>query len=184
MRAKGALLAFLTMLLFGCSLDYHSAEAGGNSIGEIPDTILYNFTTNSVRGKQPYFRIKAAEAETFDKKNITIFTKVSFQEFNSAGKVVARGTADRAVYHADTKNAELSGNIDVYSTREKAQITTNYLFWNNDNKTLTGKPNVPVKIVKDDGSKIDGSGFDANLRTRSIQFSSNVRGSFVETHNK
>ena len=184
MRSSRSLLLLVPLVLFGCSLDYRTGQTGGTPAADTPDTILYDFTTTSVRGQEPYFRIKAAEAETFDKKNITSLTKVSFEEFDSEGKVIARGTADHAIYHTDTKNAELTGHLDVYSSQEKARITTDYLEWNDKNHTLTVKPDVPVSIVKDDGSNIEATGFEADLRTRTIRFTSDVRGTFVEKSTK
>lgn len=180
MHSRAFALILLPLLLLGCSIDYRTGATSGKTAAETPDTVFYNFTTTSVHGSKPYFRIKAAEAETFNKKNITVLHRVSFQEFDSEGKVIAHGTADRVVYHTDTKNAELSGNLDLYSAQEKARITTSYLFWNDKAQTLTGKPGVPVTIVKNDGSRIAAKGFEADLRTRTIRFSSNVRGTFVE----
>lgn len=182
MRSSRTLLFIPIVLLFGCSLEYR--QPGSTRTVDTPDTILYDFTTTSVRGSRPYFTIEAKEAETYDKKNITVLQKVSFQEYDSDGKVIASGTADEATYHADTKNAELSGHLDVYSAQEKARITTGYLYWNDEKKTLTGKPDVPVAIVKDDGSKVQATGFEADLQTRTIRFLSNVRGTFVETSSK
>jgi LPS export ABC transporter protein LptC len=184
MGSKRGFLFLFPALLFGCSLDYQSGKLASSRANDTPDTILYNFTTTSVRGKQPYFRIQAAEAETFDKKNITILTKIKFEEYDSDGKIIANGTADRAIYHSDTKNAELSGHLDVYSSQEKAKIETDFLSWNDEKHSLTGEPDVAVSILKDDGSKIQASGFEADLRTRTIRFSSDVQGTFVEKSSK
>lgn len=183
MRGKGPLLLIVPLLLLGCSLDYHTGQATGTSVST-PDTILYNFATTSVHGSKLYFKIEAAEAENFNKENLTVLKKVTFREYDAEGKVIAQGSADKAVYHTDTKNAELTGNIEMYSAQEKARITTDYLSWDNQTKTLTGKPGVTVTILKDDGSKIEAKGFEADLRTRSIKFSSDVRGTFVDTSSK
>ena len=125
-RASGVRALFLALaatIAVGCSLNDHAASYSTSLSQSTPNTVLYNFSTTTIRGKEPYFRIEAQRAETFDKKNVTMLEGVKFEEFNSQGKVIASGSADTAVYHTDTENAELSGHIQLYSDSEQARIT-------------------------------------------------------------
>ncbi len=179
-------LAFSLFLaaLTGCSIDYRSAEIAQKLPENVPDTVLTNFTSTTMRGQLPYFRIHAKSAESFGKKNETILTDVSFEEFDNKGKIVAEGKANHAVYFTDTQNAELSGDLSMYSLAEHARFSTDYLAWNNDDKTLTGKPHAVVIIRKDTGSFLEGRGFKADTRTRSLEFSDGVEGTWVGDSNK
>ena len=168
------------LVLAGCSLDYRGAGYSDKLSESTPDTVLYDFSTTTVHGSEPYFRIQASVASTYDKKNLTVLSGVKFEQFDSKGKVIASGTADSAVYHTDTENAELSGHIEMYSDTEKARISAVSLSWNNSAKTLTGKTDSIVSIVKNTGSGISGTGFEAELKTRTVKFSGNVHGKWVE----
>ncbi len=179
MRARGAPLLLSCLLAFGCSLDYRGVMVATTMPENVPDTVLDDLTTTSVRGASAYFRIEAGHAETFGRKNETILTSVKFQEFDKNGKAVTEGSADRVVYHTDTRNAELSGNLKVYSSTEDAHVSADYLYWNDDDKTLQGRPGSVVVITKDSGSLIEGTGFSAEIRTRTVRFSGAVRGTWV-----
>ncbi len=188
--SAGRLLPFLSALalllgsLAGCSLDYRSAEIAQKLPENVPDTVLSDFTSTTMRGQLPYFRIQAQSAETFEKKNETVLTNVQFEQFDSKGKIAAEGRANHAVYHTNTENAELSGDLSMYSVSEKARFTANYLAWNNEEKTLTGKPDALVVIRKDGGSFLQGRGFHADTRTRTLQFSDGVEGRWVGDSNR
>lgn len=169
----------LTVLLGGCSLDYKSAEVAQKLPANVPDTALTDFVSTTMRGDRPYFRVTAQTAETFAKKNETILTDVQFEEFDKEGKVVADGRANRAVYHTDTQNAELSGDLSLYSAAEKATFKTDYLSWNDHEKRLAGTPDGVVRITKESGSFLEGRGFTATTRTRSFEFEHGVEGRWV-----
>jgi LPS export ABC transporter protein LptC len=168
---------------FGCSLDYRGAGYDEKLAETTPDTVLYDFSTTSMHGKVPYIQVTAAKAETFEKKNLTILDGLRFTQFDSNGDVAASGSADHADYHTDSQDADLSGNIDVYSSQEHARITADWLSWDDDAKTLTGRADGTVAVKKDSGSSISGQGFEAELKTRTIKFSGGVRGSWVADKN-
>jgi len=177
-------LSLLLSALAGCSIDYRSAEIAQKLPENVPDTVLTDFTSTTMRGQLPYFRIQAQLAENFGKKNETILTDVQFQQFDKEGKIIAEGKANHAVYFTDTQNAELSGDLSMYSLSEHARFSADYLAWNNDDKTLTGKPDALVVIKKDSGSFLEGRGFRADTRTRSLQFSGGVQGTWVGDSSK
>jgi len=185
-RAARAFVALSLILsaLAGCSIDYRSAEIAQKLPESVPDTVLTDFTSTTMRGQLPYFRIQAQSAETFGKKNETVLTDVQFQEFDKNGSVIAEGRAHHAVYYTDTQNAELSGDLNMYSLSEHARFSADSLAWNNDAKTLTGKPDALVVIKKDSGSFLEGRGFQADTRTRSFQFSGGVEGTWVGESNR
>ena len=124
-------------------------------------------------------RTTAERSESFDKNKKTVLTGVSFKEYDSQGTLVAEGRADRITYYSDTKNAEIEGRIKVHSLKEKGAINADYLSWDDKNRVLKGKPDVEVSLIDDDGSKVAGTGFEADLKRMVISFVNTVRGEYV-----
>ena len=167
------------MTSFGCSLDYTDAILSEELSAEIPDSILFQFTHTAVRDGVPAFRLQAERAEIFEKKKENRLEGVTFIEYGRDGEIITEGWAGRALFLTETENAELSEGISFYSIREDATVTTDYLFWNNENKTLTGSPEEAVVIQKDSGTSLTGTGFEAYINTRSVSFEGPVQGNYV-----
>ena len=73
----------------------------------------------------------------------------------------------------------MEGNLSIYSSWEKATFTTEYLFWDDEAKTLNGAEDAEVFIRKDDGTQLVGTDFEADIATRSVSFGGPVRGTYV-----
>ena len=172
--------SLLSAVLFSsCRFDYEETIMAEDLSDEVPQTILINFSQVMVKNSVPTFYIEAAESSTFEKKKETLFKSVSFKEFDKDGEVVTSGSADNARMYNETESVELWGNLDFYSKREDASLTGEYLFWDNEKSTLTGKSDDQISIVESGGSEISGKGFSADSKTKSISFSSDVSGSWV-----
>lgn len=180
---KTAGLLFINILIgsltFNCSLDYREALVGEELYETTPETVLVNFKYTRVRqGKELAF-VEGEKGETFTKKNETVLYKVHFIEYDEEGGILNEGRADRAVYNNKTGDAEIHGNIYVYSYKEKAAVTATDLSWTGETKILKGSTKEIVSLKKDDGSYIEGRGFTADFRHKKIQFFSNVKGQYV-----
>jgi LPS export ABC transporter protein LptC len=171
---------FLIVLVFaGCSLDYSAVYVTEDMSEDLPDSILYDFTHTSVKNGIPVFRLSAAEAYIYNQKDETQLTDILFQEFDDSGNIATEGQADKAVFYTKTEDAELQGNLYVYSAAEEASFSTPYLYWSDADKKLTGKENLEVLIHRDSGTEIRGTGFVAEARTRIVEFSGPVSGTYV-----
>ena len=177
---KYGLLSLCFLLVFaGCSLDYSSIYVTDDMSEEIPDSILYEFTHTSVKDGTPIFRLSAGTAYIYNRKSQTQLSDILFQEFNRRGEVITEGRADEAVFFTDTEDAQFWGNLFFYSLAEEASFETAYLYWNDEEKRLTGRKNEEVRIKRDTGTEILGAGFEAEARTRIVTFSGPVSGTYV-----
>lgn len=167
------------LCLTGCSLDYKGAFESEKLEEQIPDTVLINFKHIVVDDNKKVFQIEAEVAMIFKKNQLTSLTKVHFYEYDYEGKIVTEGWADNARFFRDSENAEIWGNVYFYSAKEGAEIFTPSLTWEKETKILQSKPEELVKINKDDGSFIQGRGFMADLRRKSVSFLSQVWGKIV-----
>ena len=180
---KNKKLLFTGLLIWGftfsCSLDYREALVGEELSETTPETVLVNFKYTRVRqGKELAF-VEGEKGETFTKKNETVLYKVHFIEYDEEGGILNEGRANQAVYNNKTGNAEIHGSIYVYSYKEKAAITAADLNWISETKVLKGSPKEIITLKKDDGSYIEGRGFTADFKQKSISFFSNVKGQYV-----
>lgn len=151
-----------------------------DKLGEnIPDNIIENFSYTSVDNGSIIFQLYSQKAENYSQKNETILEKVVFREYNLQNIIVTEGTAERGLIHTDTDDAELTGSLIIYSTENKAEITADYLYWNNTDKTLRGSDNGSVKLQKDSGTRISGTGFTGDLKTKIFTFEKDVKGNYL-----
>jgi hypothetical protein len=163
----------------GCSFDYRGATLAGDLDEEIPDTVLVGFSRTVVRNGRVILRLEAGEARSFGESETVVLKDVHFQELDSAGTIVAEGWVSKAVFHTDTEDAETSGSVRIYSAREEASLEASELIWEKEGRVLRSL-DAPVTLRKDDGSLLKGRGFEADFRSRSVQFTAGVIGTIVD----
>src|SRR6056297_1666929 len=117
-----------------CSLDYQQEQLVNEMEESIPDSIIYSFEHTAVENGAPLFRLIAEEAALYGEKKRTELSDVQFYEFDKEGAIVTEGTADEAVIFTESEDAELTGDLQVYSLREEAEIFCDYMYWNNEQK--------------------------------------------------
>lgn len=169
------IIIFLSSV-FSCSMNYEDIEIAQELGNDIPDNVIENFSYTSVDNGNIIFRLYSKEAENYSQRNETILTKVVFREYNTKNEIVTEGTADRGLIHTDSDNAELTGSLIIYSAENEAEITADYLYWNDSEKTLKGSEEGYVKLLKNSGTRISGSGFTGDMRSKNFSFDKNVQG--------
>lgn len=145
----------------------------------IPQLVIKNFKHTEISKGQLSFLVVAERAEIFDERKQTKLYGMTFFEYDAAGKIVTNGKADEATFEIESEDALLTGNIEIYSKKQEAYITSNSFTWRKATKMLTGETNDTVFLSKEDGSTVEGEGFEANFKYNTITFSSNVTGSYV-----
>jgi LPS export ABC transporter protein LptC len=168
------------LALVSCSLDYSSAFLAAELARETPDTVFEDLVYVVIRNNAENFRIQAERGENYTKLSESRFYKINFTELNPAGEILTSGSCDEAFLFTDTHNIELRGNLAFYSAQEKAWLTADRLFWSDEQKELTGDPEGQVELALDSGTRIEGGGFSALARDRTVRFDGGVQGSWVE----
>jgi len=126
---KILILPIILVILFSCSMDYGD-DSLNNKLGEnIPDNVIDDFLYTSVDNNLAVFRLYSKTAENYDQKKETILNNAVFREYNSHNEMITEGTAKKGLIHTDTDDAELTGSLIIYSTSNEAEITTEYLYW-------------------------------------------------------
>jgi len=162
--------------IFSCSMEYNDIEIQDKLGENIPDNIIENFSYTSVDNGSIVFRLYSEKAENYNQKNETILDMVVFREYNLNSRTVTEGTAEKGLIHTDSDDAELTGKLIIYSAENETEITADYLYWNDEKKTLSGSENGVVKLLKDSGTQISGTGFKGDLKTKTFNFKRDVKG--------
>lgn len=175
-----ALPLILALTASGCSLSYDDLTITEDIPESIPDSVMRDFTHTTVRESLPVFSLNAGEALTYSKKKRIYLTKITFAEYDSEGEIATSGRARNAVFHTDTEDAEISGDVLFYSTRQEASVEAESLYWNSEERLLTGNPNEEVRIIRDSGAEIRGRGFRGDLKTLTFTFEDSVSGTYLD----
>ncbi|HOV63095.1 MAG TPA: LPS export ABC transporter periplasmic protein LptC [Spirochaetia bacterium] len=170
----------ISLFLSGCSLAYDELTATEEIPESIPDSVMRGFTHTTVRDGIPAFALSADEALSYSKKKRIYLSGITFTEFNAEGDAVTSGTARHAVFHTDTEDAEIEGDIYLYSITQEAAIRAASLYWDSEKRLLTGKPADEVRVTEDSGSEIKGKNFKGDLKTLTFTFDDAVSGKYID----
>jgi LPS export ABC transporter protein LptC len=180
-RAVTFPLLILPFLFFvSCSLDYSQAILPEDLSEKVPETVLLKFKQTNVDKYKITQLLEADKAESFTKTKQTVFENLHYTEYDSDGVKIIEGKANQVIYQTETEDAEISGNIWFHSYTEKTSIYTESLSWKKKEKLLTSKPDQIVRVVKEDGSYIQGAGFETDLRLKQIVFTRGVFGTYKQ----
>jgi LPS export ABC transporter protein LptC len=183
MRRLPALLAAALALCGSCSLSYEEGRMAEEMAPEIPDTVMIGFTHTVVSGGRVWVKMSAQRAESFDQSRRIVLAGVHFEEYDSQGHLATEASADRAVYHSDSEDAEVTGNILIRAPKEKASLTASSLAWVKEGRRLSSGAGQSVRLAKENGSFLEGRGFQADFRRRRLEFREGASGGFVEDEN-
>jgi LPS export ABC transporter protein LptC len=176
---RTALSMLLLPFFLSCSLDYEQARVAETISGQIPETVLFSFTHTIVSGGSVWVVLEAEKAETYTEKKEIVLEGVHFREYDEQGNLLTEAQADRAIFNTESEDATVSGGIVIYSPGEQAALRANQLSWTREGRRLIAEDGQTVRLLKDDGSFVEGRGFAADFRRKKLQFSSRVRGSYV-----
>jgi LPS export ABC transporter protein LptC len=174
-----ASLLLAALILSGCSLSYEEAHLAEDLAGETPDTVMLNFQHTVVNEGRVWVRLSAERAESFGQRKEVVLVEVRFQEYNAAGQLVTEARADRAKFNVASEDATAGGAIVIRAPEEKATLSASSLSWFKEGKRLESGAGETVRLEKEDGSFVEGTGFKADFRRRRLEFASSVRGSYV-----
>ena len=173
------LAAAVGALLAGCSFDYGGAAGPEQLADEVPETILTGATHTVVRNGRVVAEISAQQVENFPAAGRAVLSDVRYAEYDADGALVTTGRADRAVYYTESEDAEVAGAVALRSVSQQASLTAEELHWDHSVRLLSTGPDQVVAVIRDDGSRVQGAGFEAELRAKTIQFSGPVSGRLV-----
>ncbi|MDL2229292.1 LPS export ABC transporter periplasmic protein LptC [Treponema sp. OttesenSCG-928-L16] len=179
MNKYGMLLGagFLSAALLSCSFDYGGGAA--DDTGQ-PDIIMNDVSYVRVRDGEPLVRFEAEYVERYENRNTMEIRNFMFEQFDSGTEDVnAAGQAGSASIQLSSGNVRLDNTVLITVDSEDITIETASLDWRDKERILAAGSGDRVDIKKSDGSFLTGTGFSADVRSRTWSFESAVEGSYV-----
>jgi LPS export ABC transporter protein LptC len=178
-RSAAVGAAAIVLAVSACSLDYDQVRVAEEISADVPETIIFDFEHTVVRNGRRAFSIRAEASRSFPDQEQQLLEGIYFAEFDKNEDIVTEGIADRATLYTDTENVEIYEGIEFYTRREEAGLTAEYLFWNDEQRLLTSNPDDSVTLQRDDGSEVEGRGFRADMKYKTMSFERDVQGVYV-----
>ncbi len=161
-------------ILSACSLEYDNSVA--ETLDEsIPTSRLYEVKRVQVQGGQPKVSFEAEEAVVWEKKEETELFEFVFNEFDEQKDVITTGEADYLLI-SDSNDAQITGDVYGYSSRNEASIEAESLSWQDESRELSSNGDTDVVIEMDNGSVMEGRGFKVDMYTNTTSFESGISG--------
>ena len=167
------------MLLAGCSFDYRSTELDDELAEEVPNTVANGVVHTVMSGDRVTAVLRIDRVESYHERDLLILSGIHFTEFDADGLVTTEAWAERAEYRSETGDARAEGSVVVSSDREDARISATGLNWSDSERILTGDDGAQVVLEWGDGSRLDGTGFEADVARRIVRYLGPVSGSLV-----
>ncbi|MDR0494939.1 MAG: LPS export ABC transporter periplasmic protein LptC [Treponema sp.] len=182
-KAAGKLFSLLFILpLVSCSFDY--GDQGGGDKNQ-PDIVMENVDYVRVRSADPQARFQAELAERYEERRIMELRNFSFEQFGNRGEDVnAYGRAGSASVELDSGDIRMNNGVRIEVESEDIAIETQQLEWKDKERTLSGGEENEVSVYQESGTAFTGTGFYADARRRTWEFSGNVSGVYVHEDNE
>ena len=141
-----------------------------DTAGLQPDMLINNFTTSSYEDGVLTWEITAKESSYYYSENRSIAKEILLKYYEN-NKVSTTVMADTAIITIDSNDIELLGNVDMISTSGNRLLTSG-IKWNDKNKMLDTDEN--IKIIKQNGDIIEGTGLKADYKLEHYEIKRNV----------
>ena len=183
---KQAVAVWLAIMIMGCSLDYGTAPA--IQPDQIPQLVFDGLRQTGVKDGRILYTMESAGAEIYQTKKQMLLKRFQFQEYDSQGALASHGEADSATIDTATNDARINGRLKVRSEEQGVTLevggSLGGLTWSNDDRILRTDPNTPVRLTKDDGSKIEAQVLVLDLGANKLELEEHVQGTWTpETKN-
>lgn len=150
-----------------------------NLAEELPESIMVELSQTVVEEGKIILKIEADSVEIYRGFIKTVARGLHFFEYDDNGDTLTEGWADEVVYFNETEDAEFTGNVYFYSKKEEISISTDSIRWESEPRYLETPAETTVTLKRDDGSFLEGTGLEADLRRMEIKLKGGVRGRYV-----
>lgn len=174
---KGFLYISAFTCVLSCSFDYGATEA---TESPYPDITMEDLDYVRVRKGTPIARLQAEIAERYEKRRRMELKNYSFEQYNTTNEEVdAAGFGGFASVELDTSNIHMSNGVEIIVDAEDIRLETERFDWDDGKKFLKGGDNEEITVEQSDGSKLNGTGFSADVRMREWFVSHDASGNYI-----
>ncbi len=172
--AAAAILAFLS----SCSFNYGTDVAGGPAV---PGLVIENARAARYEDGSLSVVIDAGILEMYDEDQVWAGERIAFRQYASDGSGIleAEGSAGTMLVDDANKVYTLGDDTRFRYVPDGISLEAPDIRWEKKTSRLRGTADGVVRIEKDDGSSVEGTGFFADTLGRDYRFASAVSGAMV-----
>jgi LPS export ABC transporter protein LptC len=163
-------------------MDYSGSNIIQDISEEIPNTIIYKYKTVEVQNGKQVLEIKADLAEVYNSKEETYLKNVEFYNYKD-NEVNNQGKSNSAILNMKSGNAQLNGSIVIESIKDETSLKAESLNWIDEKKILSSNYDDSVLVKESDGSILQGQGFSADIKRKTILFEGKTEGKYITDEN-
>jgi LPS export ABC transporter protein LptC len=147
---------------------------------KLPDITMELLEYVRVRDGELTAQLNAEYAERYEETHLMALKNYKFEQYNTINNEIdAEGNGGAASIELVSNNIKMNEGISIKVDSEDFSLETMQLEWQDKSRTLLGGERDPVQISRGDGTKINGTDFYADARTRTWVFGANVSGVYV-----
>ena len=176
---RGLPLFLFALAGVSCSINYREGQLVEDLEDTIPNIRMTGLRHRLATKDRLIMELTVRESASYETVKRIHLSGAVFREYDSGGELIAEGKADSVIYYTDTKNAEMRGNIELVSHREKGGIRAESLYWDDARRFLSSSPDEETEIFDEDGSRLSGKGFEADMKRIIVSFLQAVDGNYV-----
>lgn len=154
------------ILILSCS--YDRAKYDRDETIEYPDMIQDIYVHYIYKNNKKYLKTEIKRAEFFEKSGKILCEGLQANIFDSKGTLTTEIFADKGNINKNEKLFIFTGNVRVKTMESKSTIFTEELYLDYKNNKMFS--NVPVSIKKDDGSYLNASSMESDIKTEEYSF--------------
>jgi len=171
---SAAAVLVVLLLLISCSFNYGTKK--DTSSRKIPDFMLKKTSYTIERTGEHAIIFTADTLEMFESDHTAILDTVTFIQRDDSFVELSSGSCNSAEINTNSRDAVLSGNIEVFSPSRGILLRADRLNWDNSTSLLTGGAEDEVSIIYEDGSQVRGIGFRGDFSLNMFEFQEILEG--------
>ena len=170
-------IAVAVLLAGGCTFDYGIDT--DSQAPRRPNIEAFNASLEIER--EGRLEISAQRLATFRDERLQELDGLTVREYGPNGDLRLEGSADAARIYLESDNVELIGSIVLRSFEEDAELRSDFLFWDDENRVLSSGDAETVELFRGDDSWVRGNSLRLDARRNQAVISGAVHGRYQAT---
>ena len=138
---------------------------------KLPSIVIENFSITETKKGKKLWSLHGVQAYVFE--NVVKADTVEIKFFDEDEELFSILTALRGVLNTKSHNVQVEDSVKL-CTNDSTKLFTKSLFWNNDSGQIF--TNEHIKIIKNDGTIIEGNGLRADPGLKKIEIIGSTKG--------
>lgn len=171
--------AIVASVLFAASCTFDYGAGDQDQSPRRPNIEAFNARLEIERDGR--LEISVERLATFRDEGLQELDGLTVREFGPDGNLRLEGSAEAARIYLDSENVELIGQVVLRSLEEDAELRSEFLFWDDQNRVLSSGDAPTVQLLRGDESWVRGDSLRLDARRNAAVLSGAVSGRYRDT---